>query len=275
MSPGQPAVPRDQVAVIHKAVDLLECLAGSPKTAAEISKHIGLAKPTVYRIIRTLQSRGIVAKELDGSRYFLGASLQALSAAHRSDNLVSLVRPAMVRLAAEFGETVNLAIPVNNEVVYIDVLESMHQLRTQIPAGAHDNMHSTALGKAILAALPDDEVNALLAATRRVAKTPNTIVSIPALLRQLAETRKRGFAIDNEENERGSICVASAFLGHNGRPLGALSVSGPRWRVTDELVEVIGNELVMIAKALSSDLLAPETTGQGIADKPNKRAPRQ
>lgn len=258
-------IPRDQVAVIHKALDLLECLAASPMTATEISKHIGMAKPTVYRIVRTLLSRGFVAKELDGSRYLLGTAVYALGAAHRSADLLSLARPSMVRLAAEFGETVNLAIPVHSEVVYIDVLESMHQLRTQIPAGAHDHLHSTALGKAILAALPDQEVRALLASTDRVAKTPNTIVAMSALLGQLASIRERGFAVDDEENELGSVCVAAAFLGHNDRPLGAISVSGPRWRITDELVEFIGAELVSITDSLSSALGSPAPSSDGSA----------
>jgi DNA-binding IclR family transcriptional regulator len=191
----------------------------------------------------------------------------ALGSAHRSADLVSLARPAMVRLASEFGETVNLAIPVHNEVVYIDVIESMHQLRTQVPAGFRDHLHSTALGKAILAALADNEVRAILASADRVAKTPNTVVAVPALLRQLATVRERGFAIDDEENELGSICVASAFLNHTGRAIGAVSVSGPRWRIGNELAEVIGAELVAATHLLSAALRNPEpTAGRSLTE---------
>jgi IclR family transcriptional regulator, acetate operon repressor len=259
--------PRDEIAVLHKAIDLLECLVEAPLTAGEISKQIGMAKPTVYRIIRTLQTRGLVAREIDGSRYMLGTAVYALGSAHRSADLVSLARPAMVRLASEFGETVNLAIPVHNEVVYIDVIESMHQLRTQVPAGFRDHLHSTALGKAILAALADNEVRAILASADRVAKTPNTVVAVPALLRQLATVRERGFAIDDEENELGSICVASAFLNHTGRAIGAVSVSGPRWRIGNELAEVIGAELVAATHLLSAALRNPEpTAGRSLTE---------
>ena len=76
--------PRDEIAVLHKAIDLLECLVEAPLTAGEISKQIGMAKPTVYRIIRTLQTRGLVAREIDGSRYMLGTAVYALGSAHRA-----------------------------------------------------------------------------------------------------------------------------------------------------------------------------------------------
>ena len=112
-----------------------------------------------------------MARELDGSRYMLGTAVYGASARRTARPTVSLARPAMVRLGSAFGETVNLAIPVHNEVVYIDVIESMHQLRTQVPAGFRDHLHSTALGKAILAALADNEVEAILTSADRVAKT--------------------------------------------------------------------------------------------------------
>ena len=256
----EPQPPRDEVAVLHKALDLLEALVESPLTAAEISRKIGVAKPTVYRIVRTLQSRGFVSHEVDGSRFMLGTAVYALWSVHGSADLLSLARPSMVHLGAEFGETVNLATLVNNEVVYIDVLESVHQLRTQVPAGFRDHLHSTALGKAILATLPDKEARAVLATVERPSKTPNTVVAVPALLRQLVTVRERGFAIDDEENELGSVCVASAFVDHTGRPMGAISVTGPRWRISDELVEVIGAELVAAASSLSLGLRSPQIT---------------
>ncbi len=245
--------PRDHVAVLHKALDLLQSLAGAPLSPAEISKQIGMAKPTVYRIIRTLESRGFVAREQDASRYMLGTAVYALGSKQRSD-ILSLARPYMVRLAAEFGETVNLAIPVHNEVVYIDVLESMHQLRTQVPAGFRDHLHSTALGKAVLAALPDEEIRAILTSTERPVKTPKTVVAVSALMRQVREIRDLGYAVDDEENELGSVCVATAFVDHSGRPVGAISVTGPRWRISDQLVEVIGAELAKSTTSVSATL---------------------
>jgi len=249
---GQPA--RGEVAVLHKALGLLECLGTGPMTAAELSRQLGIAKPTVYRIIRTLLSREFINKERDGSRYMIGTALYALGSAHRSADLVSLTRPHVVRLAARFGETVNVAVPMSNEILYVDVLESMHQLRTQIPPGTRDELHSTALGKAILAAIPEEEATAIITAANLLRKTPNTIVTVHDLQRCLSNVRELGYAIDNEENELGSVCVASALRGPHGRPIGAISVSGPKWRITDELVAVIGSALVDISKSLGEAL---------------------
>lgn len=244
--------PAGQVAVLHKALDVLECLAAGPLTAADISKRIGVAKPTVYRLLNTLQSRDYVARDAEGTRYRLGSAAMSLGSAAGSEaGLVSLVRPFMTGLAASYGETVNLAIMTGGQILYLDVLQSGHRLRTEIPVGSRDHLHSTALGKAILAALPDREARAILSTVELVPATPSTITAIPALLRQFTAIRQAGYAVDHEENEIGSVCVASAIRGLDGRPVGALSISGPKWRVDDRQVKVMGAELVSICSALS------------------------
>jgi IclR family acetate operon transcriptional repressor len=245
----------------------LELLAETPLTAAELSEKAHIARPTVYRILRTSQSRQLLAKEADGSRYILGEAFHALeSAARTSADLVSITRPFMVRLASEFGETVNLAVPSNGQVFYIDVLESGHRLRTHIPVGTRDHLHSTALGKAILAGLPPSEARIILNTIDLVQRTPNTLVTVPALQRQAALIRERGFAIDDEENELGSICVASAFCNYNGRPIGAISVSGPRWRLDDDLVAVIGGRLVESCELLRDHLTSTDLSANTSSD---------
>jgi IclR family acetate operon transcriptional repressor len=251
VAPGQPPPPRDQIAVVHKLLDILECLSVGPHSAAELAERVGVAKPTVYRILRTLQSRDFVTKEAAGANYRFGSALLALEVAARSStDLVSLARPLMAQLAAEFGETVNLAIPSNGQILYIEVIESGHRLRTHIPAGTRDHMHSTALGKAILAAYPEEESRVVLSTLDRASRTPATIVTVPAMLRELAMVRARGFAIDQQENELGTICVAAAFYGPDERPTGALSLSGPQGRLTDAIVAAIGNALMEACKAL-------------------------
>jgi IclR family acetate operon transcriptional repressor len=240
------------VAVLHKALDVLECLAAGPLTAADISKRIGVAKPTVYRLLNTLQSRDWVARDAEGTRYQLGSAAMSLGSAAGSEaGLVSLVRPFMTGLAASYDETVNLAIMTGGQILYLDVLQSGHRPRTEIPVGSRDHLHSTALGKAILAALPDREARAILSTVELVPATPSTITAIPALLRQFTAIRQAGYAVDHEENEIGSVCVASVIRGLDGRPVGALSISGPKWRVDDQQVKVMGAELVAICSSLS------------------------
>jgi IclR family transcriptional regulator, acetate operon repressor len=244
--------PAGQVAVLHKALDVLECLAAGPLTAADISRQIGVAKPTVYRLLNTLQSRDYVSRDADGTRYQVGSAAMALgSAAGTEAGLVGLVRPFMTGLAASYGETVNLAIMTGGQILYLDVLQSGHRLRTEIPVGSTDHLHSTALGKAILAELPEGEARAILTTIDLVPVTPSTVTAVPALLRQFTVIRQTGYAIDDEENETGSICIASAIRGPDGRPVGAISISGPRWRIDDQLARTIGAELVAIRDSLS------------------------
>lgn len=252
---------RDEVAVLHKALDILEYLQQGPSTAAELSRQLGLAKPTVYRIIRTLLSRDFVNRERDGSRYMIGTAIYALGSAHRSADLVSLTRPHVVRLAARFGETVNVGVPTGNEILYVDVLESMHQLRTQIVPGTRDALHSTALGKAILAALPEDEAAAIITAAHLERKTVHTIADPGELLESLAAIRKLGYAVDNEENELGSVCVASTLRAPDGRPLCAISISGPKWRISDDLAATMGEALAESVATVGAAFGSDPATG--------------
>lgn len=246
---------KGQVAVLHKALDLLECLVAAPLTAADISRQIGVAKPTVYRLLSTLQSRGFIVKEPDGARYMIGSAMHALGAGGgNAPDLVAMTRPFTLRLAATYGETVNVAVKSGGEILYVDVLQSGHRLRTDMPAGGRDHLHSTALGKAILAALPEGEARAILTTIDRVPVTPSTVVAVPALLRQLAAARQCGYAVDDQENEIASVCIASAIRGYDNRPVGAISISGPRWRIDDQLVKAIGEELVRICSSLGDVL---------------------
>jgi DNA-binding IclR family transcriptional regulator len=255
--------PRTEVAVISKALDLIECLAEGPFTAAEISARIDVSKPTIYRLLRTLQSRDFVEKEFQGARYTLGKACLALGNTGRSSGgLIALARPLMTRLSNTYGEGVNLAIPSKGRVLYIDAIESKSQLRTQITVGTRDSLHSTALGKAVLASLPKDEAKVILSNLDRVSYTPDTVVAIPALLRQFTLIRERGFAIDDQEHELGSICVASAFRDQDGRPLGAMSISGPVARISDELVQVIGIDLVEVCGVLTEMLGSIEISSE-------------
>jgi IclR family acetate operon transcriptional repressor len=245
----------DEVAVLHKALDILESLAERPKSAAELSAEAAVSKPTVYRILHTLEGRAFVAKERESRRYTLGAACERLwTAGEGTADLVSVARPVMARLAQSFKETVNLAVRSNGEIVYVAVVEGEHRLQTRIPTGTRDHLHSTALGKAILAALPPPRSRQALEKISRVRLTPNTLVTVTEIRRELEATRQRGFAIDSEENELGSVCVACALRGADGLPVAAISISGPRARIDDDLVERIGAELVGECKALGDVL---------------------
>lgn len=239
---------RGEIAVLHKALDVLERLAGDDGlTVAEICEGTPITKAAAYRVLNTLEARGYVLRDSDDHevrRYSLGPAAEALGGVMQSSaGIVDAARPAMETLWQEFGETVNLGVLSRGQVLYLDILESDQGLRTSVQVGSRDGPHSTALGKAMLACLPVSEARRIFSETNRIRMTPNTVVAIPSLLRQLDECRTRGFSLDDEENEPGARCVASAIVDRRGRPLGAISVSAPAWRMPDDTVERIGARL--------------------------------
>ncbi|HVR32252.1 MAG TPA: IclR family transcriptional regulator [Acidimicrobiia bacterium] len=246
-----------EVGVLNKALDLLEGLPASDLvTVAELADSVGVNKAAAYRILNTLERRGYVVRGSgEVRRYTLGPALRALSKDDASPSaLLVAARPRLRGLWDEFGETVNLGVLSNDRVLYLDILESDQGLRTTVDVGSHDAIHSTALGKVMLAALADADARAILARTDRVAKTPSTRTSIPDLLADIAATRVRGYALDDEENEAGARCVAAAVTNGRGGPLGALSVSGPSWRLPDAVVERIGRRLRGVCEEVSQQI---------------------
>ncbi len=246
-----------EVGVLNKSLDLIEAMArNEAMTVADLSAESGVNKAAAYRILNTLERRGYVVRGPDEvRRYMVGPALRSLAQESNSPgDLLVLARPCMRKLWEEFDETVNLGMMSNNQVLYLDILESEQGLRTTVSVGTHDDLHSTALGKAMLATLPTSQAKALLAAKPMESKTPHTITSIPELLRDLDIIRERGYALDDEENEPGARCIAAAIRDPSGRVLGAHSVSGPTWRINDRMVDRIGNRLNELSKEISAQL---------------------
>lgn len=246
----------DEVNVLAKALDILDRMAtDAPCTVAHLCQQTGVTKPAAYRILKTLDQRGYVVRDEVRREYSLGPALYGLSrAARNSTDLVRLARPAMQTLSEEFGETVNLGVVSHGQVVYLDAIESVQRLRTTVQIALRDNIHTTALGKTILAALPEQEVREQLAEADWSPLTPNTLRSADALVADLPRFRAQGYAIDDEENEVGSRCVASSILDSAGRPVAAISVSAPTPRMTDEMLATIGARLVETCKRVGEAL---------------------
>jgi IclR family acetate operon transcriptional repressor len=246
----EPAVHEDrasiyEVAVVHKALHLLEIITeGGDLGLAELSARAGASKASSFRVLSTLHRRGYVSKDPVTRKYTPGPRLVALSYATVSKlQLAPRARPVLERLREEFGETVNLGILADHDVLYLEIAESARSLRMASQSGSRDRLHSTSLGKAILAALPPAEARALLEGYERRPATRRTIVDIDALMAELRATRARGYSIDDEENEVGARCVGVAIMDGAGRPAAAISVSGPAARVFDSTIDAIGERL--------------------------------
>ncbi|MDQ3809098.1 MAG: IclR family transcriptional regulator, partial [Chloroflexota bacterium] len=201
----------------------------------------------------TLESRGYVAKDADTHRYRPGARLIGLSTALVAGlDLVSVARPVLEELKSDFGETVNLGVLADGQVLYLDMLESHQGLRTTARPGTRDPLHCTALGKAMLACLPPDEARRTLVASARHPRTPRTLTSLSALQRELSAISARGYAIDDEENEQGARCVGVAVRDATCRPTAALSVSGPVGRLSEVTIARIGERLGQAAREVEA-----------------------
>ncbi|MFY1631775.1 IclR family transcriptional regulator [Solwaraspora sp. WMMB335] len=246
----------DEVGVLVKALDILDRMAtDAPCTVAHLCQHTGVTKPAAYRILKTLDQRGYVVRDDVRREYSLGPALYGLSrAARNSTDLVRLARPSMQVLNDEFGETVNLGVISHGQVVYLDTIESAQRLRSTVQLALRDPVHCTALGKAILSALPIVEAREQLAETDWSRLTPNTVRSVESLLADLARYRRDGYALDDEENELGSRCVAAPILDGTGRPVAAISISAPTPRMTDDTVAAVGRRLVEVCAHLGNVL---------------------
>lgn len=222
-------------------------------TVAELSGMTGVNKAAAYRILNTLERRGYVVRGAgEVRRYSMGPALRSLARDGGSPGaLLAEARPRLRELRDAFGETVNLGVLIDDRVLYLDILESDQGLRTTVVVGSHDDVHSTALGKAMLSKLPDAEVRRTLSGSDLRAKTTETITSADGVMADLETIRNRGYALDDEENETGARCVAAAVTDHAGFPVAALSVSGPAWRLPDDVVERIGRRLATVCEELS------------------------
>lgn len=246
------------IAVLDRALDVLETLAetsaGAPIGVTDIARRVGTTKTAAFRILSNLERRGYVSKDAATAKYALGTRLAYLG--ERSLGAIDFrgaARPALEALNRRFGETTNLGVREGHEVVYLDMVESAHGLRMAARVGARDLLHSTALGKAMLAFLPPAEQDRLLR-RRLPARTPRTITDPAALRSELERVRRQGFAEDLEENEAGARCLGAPIFDHLGAVVGAISVSSPESRLDDERAAAVAAAVVEEAAAVSRRL---------------------
>lgn len=257
------------VGPVDKALTVLSYIAEArlPASLNSVARDLDLPKTTAFRYLCTLEAHGLVVRDSASESYRLGLRMWQLGwLAASALPLRAIATPRMRELRDRFNETVNLGGLEGAEVVYLDMAESSHSLRMLAHVGARDPVHSTALGKAMVAHLPEDRWDAHLP-EHLVARTNDTITSISALREELCLTRERGFAIDRGENEPDSLCIGAPIIGPDGEPLAAISVAAPRTRLTPDLEEEIASEVVRAARDISDQLAS--VSGTGRDDSPN------
>ncbi|MFD9411132.1 IclR family transcriptional regulator [Streptomyces sp. NPDC059989] len=237
---------------LEKSLRILEAVAapGGPHRLADVTAAAAVPKSSTFRILASLVEQGFVRQEGE-SRYGVGPRLRGLSA------LVSGGEPASVErvlgeLRESTGQTVHLALRSGETITYIRKLESEQPFRTASRVGMRMPLHSTAIGKSILARLPDEEVRELIAAAGLPPRTARTLTTAAALRAQLVEIRGRGFALDDEENEPTIRCIGAAIVGADGRPIGGVSVTTVTFLVSREEIESYAPALRVAAEALAA-----------------------
>jgi IclR family acetate operon transcriptional repressor len=239
-----------QVQSVTRAISILNALAAEENglTLTELSQTVSLAPSTTHRLLTTLQQERFVRFDDQRSVWLVGLQAFAVGNAFvRSRELIGMVRPFMRRLMEESGETTNLAVEDREEAVYLAQVECREMMRAFAKPGARVPMTSSAVGKAILAGRPDDQVARLLNRVGLQRVTGRSIATPAALKTALATTRAMGFAVDDEEHAVGLRCVASALYDEHGDPIAAVSVSGPAARVTDERIPALGKLVRSVA----------------------------
>ncbi|HEY8425745.1 MAG TPA: IclR family transcriptional regulator [Limnochordales bacterium] len=240
---------------VERAVRLLDVLARHDAGISDLARATGLHKATVHRLIKTLLRLGLVELAPDGVRYRLGLRLLELGGRVLARlDVREVARPYLADLRDRTRLTVHMAVLDGTDVVYVEKLDSPANLRMASFVGTRSPAYCTALGKAILAVLPEQEREAILQRTRLLPRTPQTITTVEALRQDLAATRARGFAVDNVENEEGIRCVGAPVFGHGGRVVASVSVSGPIFSVTPDRVDELGRAVVETAGAISHAL---------------------
>ncbi len=224
-------------------------------SASEVGKLIGMSRSTAFRFMLTLESRGFVTKT-DYGKYRLGLNMFSLGMlAYNRMELVSLVHPYLVEMAAASGETCHVAILSDGvHVTFIDRALSNSWLKMDTALGYSQYAHCTATGKAILAFQPDHVLTQYLRRTVFVHNTPASIPDAKTLLTILDDVRHQGYACDNEEAEYGLTCYGMPLLDSTGRAYAAISISGPTTRMEarkDEHLQRIREAVKQISRTIA------------------------
>ncbi len=247
---------REGDGTVGKALEVLDRVAafGRPVRFSELLEDSPFPKATLYRLVQTLTSQGMLSHDEERGTYGPGVRLVRLAhAAWRQSSLAPIARPHVDALSREVGETVHLAQLDNAQVLYVDKRNARQPVEMFSQAGKVGPAYCTGVGKAMLAFLPEEQLAMILPQQSFHRFTPGTITTEAALRQELGAIRARGYAFDREEHEPGIICVALPVLSAGGRVLGALSVTSTTVRTTIEALEGLAPRIRQAAQAIAAE----------------------
>lgn len=225
-----------ELSAIVKIFRLLEELGSSesPLQLNALARATEIPKATAHRVLRQLCEIGYVERQ-NGGVYRLTSKIQYLSGPPRDRQLLLAADVPLEELHRQLGETVNLAVLRNSGIVYLRVFETIRRLRRVVEANCIDPFHCTALGRAIVAHLPQNAVKELFARNPNLEKlTAETVVDPPRLMEILDDVRRLGYAIERDETDIGVTCIGAPIC-PDGQVIGAVSLSAPSARLRGSL----------------------------------------
>lgn len=228
----------DKAGVFDRTFSVLEYVvrAGHPVAASDVAAHLGLPKPTVYRMIENFAAQGFLRRDLSSRRLAIGPRLAdfAFEILHASVRYAPR-RTILNGLVEEIGETANIGALDGGDIVYLDRVEAKHwPLRLNFHIGSRVPLHCTAIGKLFLAYMPERQRNALLSRLDLHQLTPHTLTSVEALQAELDRVRADGLSIDREEYIQGVVCIAAPVFNKKGEMQAGVAIQSPSARMSAE-----------------------------------------
>ncbi|WP_136440143.1 HTH-type transcriptional regulator BhcR [Pacificoceanicola onchidii] len=250
---------------LDRAMAVFEHLsAASGMTLTRLADETGQSPATVYRILVTLQGRGLVEFDPEEQVWHVGARAFAIGAGFlRRTSLVERARPIMRRLMEQTGETANLGIEKDGAVLFLGQVETRSAIRAFFPPGTLSAMHASGIGKALLAFMDARRLDWVLRAPLEQF-TECTLTEPDALRDDLAQARARGYAVDDEEKNTGMRCIAAPVFDMNREVVAGISVSGPVSRIGPDQIAQLSLPVMQAAAELSEAIGGDPTAGEGM-----------
>jgi len=241
------------VQVLDRSLKLLDLVAQADGAGlSDLADQSGMAPSTVHRLLTSLAQHGMVAHDVETGAWTIGVKAFEIGTAYlRFRKLGTISRPFLKQLMEGCGETANIAIEDDGDVVFISQVESHAPMRAFFRPGRRGPIHASGIGKAILSTWPDARIEALLSGRALQHFTEKTRDTIPTLLEDIAAIRARGWSIDDEEHTLGMRCVAAPIFDEYGEAVAGISVSGPAVRLPDSKIDAFGPVVRAAAEGLT------------------------
>jgi IclR family acetate operon transcriptional repressor len=250
---------------LDRAMEVFEHLSTtSGQTLSELAADLDQSPATVYRILVTLEGRRLVEFDPAEQLWHIGPHAFVIGSRFlRRTSLVERARPILRRLMEDTGETANLGVVQGASVLFVSQVETHSNIRAFFPPGTLSPLHSSGIGKALLAEMGTERLNRVIGTGLLETFTPNTLATKDALVADLAATRQRGYSIDNEEKNLGMRCIASSVFDMHNEAVAGISISGPSSRMEPDQFERLSRFVVEAAAELTAALGGTRARGRG------------